>query len=133
MSAPPDDGVQTLLNWVLGGTTTTLLAIVGWLGSRLHIKVDAVEKAQTAAREIAAAAAIQAAADAAKFVPRMEMQKYLDDLRSEWQRDLDSAIAQMMRMHQENTRRFDKLDQGQERMHERLNEGPHRRGERTTF
>jgi hypothetical protein len=124
--------------WVLGVQTALIIALVSWLGNRLHNKVDAVDQAQRASREVALreagemAVALQAAkatiaAAAATYVPRMEMQKYLDDLRSEWQRDLDTVFKQVMHLHSENGKRLDEIAASLVRVHERMDVLPRRR------
>lgn len=83
---------QTLFNWLLG----CLTALVGAISSRLWTSLEVLRKAH---------------ADAALlYVPRVEMQKHMDDLRVEMQRDIDRWVETALRMHGENLGRFDKID-----------------------
>jgi hypothetical protein len=109
VSQLPEFEGQGVIDLALGA----LVGIISWLGSRLWGKVDTMQEVQ--------------ANHAKSFVERHEMQKHLDDLRVEVQRDIDTAAATAMRMHAENLSRFDKIDSSMNRLHDRI-DGATRRG-----
>lgn len=97
---------QVLLNWCLGALTVLL----GWVSGRLWAAVDALRKAHTDSQVAAAAA----------FVPRVEMQKHLDDIRNEVRLDMGAQMEAFLRLHAENVGNFNKVDKSLERLQERL-------------
>lgn len=106
MDGPPDFDHQSLFNWVVG----ILMALLTWVAGMFWGELKTLRTA------------------ASSYVPRAEMQKHLDDMRAEVQRDIDQATQNMLRMHGENLGRFDKIDDSMVRLHERLdNSGPRKR------
>jgi hypothetical protein len=102
---PNSDGNLALLNWLFGIVTV----LVGWVSARLWSGLEAVRTMQAAA--------------AASFVPRAEMQKHMDDLRDEVNKDIEQALQMFYRMHGENRERFTSIDNSLVRLHDRLNGG----------
>lgn len=101
-TAPPEVENQTIINWLMAAVT----ALVGGIASRLWTRVEVLQKVSNDA--------------AASYVPRVEMQKYLDDLRLEMQRDIDKWAETALRMHTDNLKRFDRLDDAIIRVANRL-------------
>jgi hypothetical protein len=98
----PDLDHQTAINWLLG----TLTLVLGWLAGHLWTEVAVLRKASADA--------------AAAFVPRVEMHKYLDDLRLEMQRDIDNWKETALGMHEDNKKRFDRLDDAIIRLYDHI-------------
>lgn len=131
---------QTYIVSILGAVSVILTGILGWLGTSIFGRVSNLEKGLGDTRETAAilqtqlvsaaaaagAAQTQAASQAAAFVPRAELHGYMDDLRAEWQRDLESTMRQMSNMHGDNKLQFERIYKAIERLHDRLDGGARR-------
>lgn len=101
----PTPEPQTFFNWALGALGSLLLFLV----NMYRTKIEMLEKMSSS------------------YVSRVELQKHIDDMRIEMERNIERLHDDRLRMHTENLNRFDRIDDAVVRLHERMNDGPRQR------